>query len=199
MSDNPAALNLDPIHKTVNSKMGFSYRSQKDVRQFAREAEIDSLTGLANRARLFRDITAIHQNMERGISSYAIMFLDLDNFKVSVNDIYGHLAGNTALREFAKVINSSIRKSDTAYRFGGDEFVILVNDVDPDKVDETSGSIRGRLNDELDQIKLKDGRFSDIGISVGTYTPINGESVDAALEKADLLMYRDKADRKAAR
>lgn len=100
-------------------------------------AYMDSLTNLPNR-RLFSDrLIQGMANSKRGDSFGAVMFLDMDNFK-SLNDAWGHEAGDALLIEVAKRIKDCLREIDTVARFGGDEFVILLNDLSRDRPEANS-------------------------------------------------------------
>lgn len=95
-------------------------------------AYIDSLTNLPNRRLLSDRLQQSMANSKRGGEFGAVMFLDMDNFK-SLNDSWGHEAGDALLSEAAKRIKDCLREIDTVARFGGDEFVVLLNDLASDR------------------------------------------------------------------
>jgi diguanylate cyclase (GGDEF)-like protein len=89
----------------------------------------DPLTGIGNRLRLNHDVMELRQSLEAGARSVAAVLVDIDHFK-DYNDEHGHLAGDVVLREVARTIAINIRPSDRVYRFGGEEFVVLLLDTD---------------------------------------------------------------------
>ncbi len=106
-----------------------SHSAERAVRrlntELATTARSDSLTGLGNRMRLDEDLAATAEAAQRYGRPYAIAIFDLDDFK-AINDVYGHAAGDEALRRIGALIRSGCRGTDRAYRFGGEEFVVLM-------------------------------------------------------------------------
>ncbi|UZX02271.1 diguanylate cyclase [Arthrobacter sp. CDRTa11] len=91
----------------------------------SQEARTDPLTGLHNRLKLSEDLEQLHARSQRYAEVYSVAMCDVDNFK-SYNDIYGHQAGDLALRAVAAALVSQARKSDGVYRFGGEEFLMVL-------------------------------------------------------------------------
>jgi diguanylate cyclase (GGDEF)-like protein/PAS domain S-box-containing protein len=152
----------------------------------------DTLTGLANRA-LFRDrLNQATARNERSSKYVAIMFLDLDNFK-TINDSLGHSAGDELLRCVADALTGCLRRSDTAARFGGDEFAVLIEDVDNhDEVMELANRIMTALRRP---VSIGAHRVS-VTVSIGITFGINGSTSEQLLRNADLAMYLAKAQGK---
>lgn len=152
-------------------------------------AYYDNLTKLPNRF-LFEDRInqAIHLSKRTG-KFISILFLDLDNFKL-VNDTIGHKGGDLLLKQVADKIMRVLRKTDTAARFGGDEFMIMLNNItDYDTVTKISEKIMGIFSEEF---SVNDQDFSitaSIGIAI---CPLDGEEPETLIKKADLAMYRAK-------
>ncbi|MGM0574397.1 MAG: putative bifunctional diguanylate cyclase/phosphodiesterase [Myxococcota bacterium] len=172
--------------------------SQSDItsrkmveREFEHAALHDALTGLPNRA-LFLDRLehAIMRSRRTGESRYAVLFLDLDRFKV-INDSLGHLAGNELLTAVARRLQHGLRPSDTAARLGGDEFAILLDGIDyPDDVD----GVVERVRDHMSKPFLLGGREVYVTASIGLAPGAGSyESADDVLRDADIAMYRAKA------
>lgn len=175
---------------------------EEQVRQLAFH---DSLTNLPNR-RLFFD--RLRQSMaasKRSERYSALMFLDLDNFKL-LNDKHGHVAGDLLLIVAADRLKRSVREMDTVARFGGDEFVVMLNELDTDKAASVSqaGIVAEKIRSALSAPYLlnisKDGK-TDVTIehhctaSIGVVVFINHEiSQDDILKWADATMYRAKED-----
>ena len=167
--------------------------SKRQQEQLSLMAHYDVLTGLPNRA-LFTD--RFHQSIahsKRTQSLLAVCFLDLDNFK-PVNDNYGHEVGDQLLVEVAKRITASIREEDTVSRQGGDEFAILLNDID--SYTQCQQSIE-RILLSLAQPYIIDGHPHRITASVGiTLYPEDNEDIDTLLRHADQSMYQAKLEGK---
>jgi len=149
----------------------------------------DELTGLPNR-RLLSD--RFHQAAAHGARhSYqiAVLLFDLDGFK-RVNDTLGHLLGDELLRRVGMRLAGAIRASDTACRLGGDEFLVLLEEVDEESALWTAAKIRAQLCMPY----LIGGSAIKITTSVGTATcPLAGEQYESLMRRADLALYRDKA------
>ena len=158
-------------------------------------AHKDSLTGLPNRAQFsLLAQQAILQAHRKGYS-IAMMFIDLDDFK-SVNDMCGHHVGDALLIEVAQRISQRLRASDTVFRIGGDEFVVLISDVAQDQHLQTVGD---KIITALSEKMLIDNCPCQIGASIGIARyPEDGENIDALLKAADEAMYRVKQSGKNA-
>ena len=152
-------------------------------------AHHDVLTGLPNRV-LLRDRFAHALALaDRHGSHLAILFLDLDNFKM-VNDTLGHAAGDRLLQAVAAQLRDCVRDTDTVSRQGGDEFVVLLNDVHhTTTVERVAGKILERLATPLDI----DGNVLTTSASIGICVhPEDGRDFDLLLQKADTAMYAAK-------
>jgi len=167
----------------------------------------DGLTGLANR-RLFMDrMDQAIIDSERNNKHFALLFLDLDNFK-RINDTLGHHIGDSLLKKVATKIKNSIRKSDSATRtskqteienaviarLGGDEFIILVTDLNGP---ESAAIIANRLLDKISEVYNLDGHDVSITTSIGiSVFPEDGTQADVLLKNADTAMYHAKDEGK---
>ena len=152
-------------------------------------AYYDNLTGIPNRF-LFKDrVKSAISLAERNEKLISIMFIDLDNFK-SVNDTMGHDAGDYLLKEVANVLSKTVRKIDTVARFGGDEFMIMLNNI------ENQNDI-SKVAENVMRIFSKPFILSEqeffITASAGIATfPIDGENPDTLIKNADTAMYEAK-------
>ncbi|MBB3169019.1 GGDEF domain-containing protein [Simiduia aestuariiviva] len=156
-------------------------------------ANHDLLTGLANRS-LLRDrlLQAMHQ-ANRQHKQVGLLILDLNGFK-SINDTHGHNVGDEILIQVAKRLSSCIRAEDSAYRYGGDEFVILLPEVDG-----TSGAneLRSKLNIKLTRLYRIGMRRISASASIGIAVyPSDGKDQKELIKHADENMYCAKTDGK---
>jgi len=152
-------------------------------------ADHDALTGLLNRRlledRLQQSITLARRND----ALVAVMLIDLDGFK-AVNDQFGHLMGDYALRTVARRLRECVRESDTVARLGGDEFVVLLSGQ---RVPEDSSLVAEKILSALTEPVAAGGRHFEIGASIGiSIYPRDGTTPEALLKHADAAMYRVK-------
>lgn len=166
-------------------------RQRKQVEQMLKHnASHDDLTGLPNRV-VFLDLLdhAINNMKRRPDMEFAVLFLDLDRFKM-VNDSLGHHAGDMLLKVVAKELKSIVRANDTVARLGGDEFVILIEDID-DKNEVYE--IAQRITFSLAQPFNIDNQPVFIGTSIGIlFSDTRYESAETMLRDADTAMYHAK-------
>ncbi len=157
-------------------------------------ASHDSLTGLPNRA-VFLDLLnhAIACNKRKPELSFAVLFLDLDRFKV-VNDSLGHQAGDTLLKLIAYELSSILRGKDTVARLGGDEFVILIEDLDSD---QKAFDIAQRITEFLTEPFIINNQLVFTGTSIGIlFSDERYNDADTMLRDADTAMYHAKGNGK---
>ncbi|WP_347274737.1 sensor domain-containing diguanylate cyclase [Candidatus Kuenenia sp.] len=152
-------------------------------------AYFDEITNLPNR-RLFNDrLYVAISNANRYRQRLAVMFLDLDGFK-DVNDALGHQTGDQLLREIAYRLNQTVRKSDTIARMGGDEFTVLLTQVEHES---NIISVADKILEAVRQPVVLDGNTINITISIGiAQYPDNGKDVNTLLKSADIALYRAK-------
>ncbi|MEX2287045.1 MAG: diguanylate cyclase [Planctomycetaceae bacterium] len=147
----------------------------------------DQLTGLSNRRRLNDVLTAEMSRIQRHRGYLSIVMADLDNFK-SVNDKFGHIAGDRVLQSFAKVLRKQIRRSDLAARFGGEEFAIVLPQSDA----EGAVICVERVRRQLEAVPIgPDSQPITCSFGVAQLQP--GESMDSLLSRADSALYQAKA------
>ncbi len=153
-------------------------------------AHHDPLTGLANRALLHDRIELALTRVRRG-EHVAVLFLDLDHFK-SVNDTYGHAAGDELLTIVAERLRSGLRESDTLARLGGDEFAILLVAAEQPA---GAGVVARRIEDLMHAPFMIGGKQIRIGTSIGIATaPHDANTTLGLLKCADLALYKAKAE-----
>jgi diguanylate cyclase (GGDEF)-like protein len=148
----------------------------------------DSLTGLANRRLLIDRISLACSHLARRPGVVGLMFVDLDGFK-AINDKHGHPVGDLVLVETARRLQAVMRIDDTLARIGGDEFVILLDQVDP----ESLPMLAERIEQAISKPIAADAGLVRMGASVGyTITTRHDESYEALITRADHAMYAAK-------
>ena len=156
-------------------------RSDEHAQQLAGS---DALTGLANYRRLLDALDLEIKRHGRMGRSFAVLLLDLDGLK-KINDAHGHLVGSRALCRLANILQIHCRAIDTAARYGGDEFVLVLPETDS----AAAVQVAQRVSEELNH----DGEEPSISVSTGTATyPRDGKTIDELLAAADRALYQEK-------
>jgi diguanylate cyclase (GGDEF)-like protein len=149
----------------------------------------DSLTGLPNRSFLSRLLERSISQARRNDRRLAVFFLDLDRFK-EINDTLGHEAGDQLLQEVASRLEATLRESDTVARMGGDEFVVLVPELESEEQARTvARKMLDVLREPLDLLGQKFHVTGSIGVSL---YPADGEDEQTLMKNADIAMYQAK-------
>ena len=165
-------------------------RAEADLQRFAR---YDSLTGLPNRSFFLDTLDRTLSRAGRQRTRSALVFIDLDGFK-GVNDGLGHAAGDTVLQTMAERLRAGTRSSDLVARIGGDEFIVLVQNLA--RADDAALVARGLL-DRLARPCRADEHDVTLSASAGiSVYPEDGTDADTLLRNADLAMYRAKQEGK---
>ncbi len=183
---------LDTVTGKIREIVGVSRdvtERRRVEEQIEYQAYHDALTGLPNR-RLFRDrLTVALAHARRMKHPLAVMFLDLDRFKV-VNDTLGHSIGDELLKAIGMRLQASMREEDSIARMGGDEFTILLADL---KTTDDAAKIAQKVLDTVAQPQQIDGTELFITTSIGiALFPNDGDTAEALLANADHAMYRAK-------
>jgi diguanylate cyclase (GGDEF)-like protein len=162
---------------------------QVRAEEFERLSQVDALTGLSNRRFAEERLVAESARSERYGHPLTVITFDLDKFK-EINDTYGHPAGDQVLKAFARRLESAVRKSDTAARMGGDEFLILLPECDSSRVQLLLNRLRP-METEYAGAKIP------IRFSAGWVGYERGETTQQFLERADRTLYAEKRSGKA--
>lgn len=150
----------------------------------------DPLTGVYNRRYLDRVLPTEQDRAERFDRPFALMMLDLDDFKI-INDRYGHRKGDQILVAFAQALQRNVRSIDAVVRYGGDEFLVVLLETDAEGAGKACERIRSRVVEALERSpSVPEG--ASIGVSVGLAVRNPGENVDEKLAQADQRMYSEK-------
>jgi diguanylate cyclase (GGDEF)-like protein len=157
-------------------------------------AQTDTLTGLYN-LRMFNEVwQRVHGDSERERGVYAVLMIDMDKLK-DINDAFGHDAGNSAITLVAQCLQRSIRNTDYAARFGGDEFAVLLPGASPEIADAVVKRVRHNVYKTTLDLRSRMIRCS-VSIGVVNY-PKDARDMRELLSMADRNMYRDKELRRA--
>lgn len=172
------------------------YRSEVESYQamLERQAFYDDLTGLANRTLLKEHLQLALSHTHRRQSSMALLFLDLDRFKY-VNDTLGHSFGDHLLQEVSQRLRQQVRSTDTVARMGGDEFVMILNDLSRDRelAKQEAGRVARQIGQALTQPFALQGHEIGTSFSIGiALCPHDGTDSEALVRNADCAMYEAK-------
>ena len=157
-----------------------------DLVKLQKMADTDYLTGLMNRRAFLavaEDTVEFCRRYRRGM---ATLMIDIDHFK-KINDVHGHAAGDDAIKRIAEIINQSIRSTDKAARFGGEEFVVLLREIDQ----ETALRLAERIRDSIERATITHGKTSFAAtVSIGVAINADGDrDVQDMIERADQGLY----------
>ncbi len=153
-----------------------------EMENWRERAVLDTLTGLRNRASLIEAARSMLEGDDLGAEPHvAALMIDIDYFKV-VNDTYGHVIGDRVLTSVAQAIVDSVRPSDFVFRYGGEEFLVLMSAVDETTARRAAERIRARV-----AVAVEDGLAVSVSVGVAHRSP--GEGVEALVERADRALY----------
>ena len=171
----------------VVSAAAFVFAKRNDVQRHSLEhlATIDPLTGVKNRRSMDEELNLASAHAERTGLSYALVMLDIDHFK-KVNDEYGHGVGDNVLIDLTTLVQQSTRKSDQLFRYGGEEFVLLLPGVDGAGLTAVMNNLQHTLRNK---VKHPGGAIS---ASFGVALRKPGERVERWLERADTALFEAK-------
>ena len=168
------------IFEFLKEKLEKMLKESSRLREMFEERYKDHLTGLLNRKAFDRDIKELN-------GDYSLIFIDVDDFK-KVNDTYGHDVGDEVLVNIAKTLKNSIRSTDRAYRFGGDEFVVILPGADC----KTAKAIAKRIESSIESAIRIDGNPISVSCGVASSKDFSGD----ILKEADRRMYVVKGEKK---
>ena len=193
----PVTVRVSPIRDESGAVMGavevFSDNSKRidvlqEIESLKKEAYTDQLTDVANRR--FAEMR-LHGWMEEFRAfevPFGLLFMDIDRFK-TFNDTYGHNVGDQVLQMVGRTISNLLRKLDVVARWGGEEFIVLVPNVDEDKL----GRIAERIRVFIEKSWLTvNGKHLFVTVSIGCTMAAKNDSVDVLVQRADSLMYKSK-------
>ncbi|MBW1694043.1 MAG: diguanylate cyclase [Deltaproteobacteria bacterium] len=150
----------------------------------------DGLTKLYNLRHFYNQLEIEIDRCNRYGHSLALLLLDIDHFKV-YNDTYGHLEGDKVLVRLGQIINSCLRTMDSAYRYGGEEFTIILPETSGGEANNVAARLKTAV--ELECFLPEPGKIYTITISIGVTEYDNDEEVSEFILRADKAMYKSKA------
>jgi diguanylate cyclase (GGDEF)-like protein len=180
---------FERMAKTVTeSTRGLEVKVRQRTEELHRLTETDPLTGLFNRRGMMERFENEIARQSRQGGELGLLLLDLDHFK-QINDIYGHAAGDLALCEATKVIQSTKRGYDHAARWGGEEFLMLL----PDCAKNDLLTIAERIREGIGTLKIQAGEQTfTFTVSIGAHHPNMPQTLDTMLQKVDSALYAAK-------
>ena len=158
--------------------------------QIQQLATHDELTGLPNRRHMTALLETQHLHSQRDARPWMVALLDIDHFK-QVNDLHGHAAGDQVLQAFAATVREAMRGTDTLARWGGEEFLLLLQGTPSGAALLALERVRQAVQDRAVWVQ---GQQMRVTVSIGVATYTSGESVAQLLEQADQALYRAKSD-----
>lgn len=174
-------------------KTGFDNMERyKEVRRLQSLVHVDDVTGLYNQRKLYKDLDDSIARHNNDGETFYVLFIDIDHFK-KVNDGHGHLVGTRLLLEVAKLMQRTLRETDLIYRYGGDEYVLILPAAD-DKVARMVGRrMLTAIKDHPFNVGKDKSKPMHLSVSIGLAGyPCDAKSRDDILDIADRMMYQAK-------
>lgn len=186
----------EPVVLWVATNISKRYQLETQLRFLS---NTDELTGLYNRRRLEKDLAVHFANFKRYKSPTSVLMLDLDNLKM-VNDLHGHQQGDEVIKTLSTVMRHELREMDAAYRYGGDEFVIILPNTNVKQAEKFANRLKSSF---IAKIKLCQGADNtvkqSVSASIGVSAFDQNDTKEAeALVRADTLLYQAKNSGKDA-
>lgn len=164
--------------------------NEEILNRYKKKAFLDELTSIFNRRFLKNKIDADLNSLRRYNLPFGIIFLDIDNFKL-INDTYGHVAGDKILINVANTISKNVRSFDTAGRWGGEEFVCIIENVTPKSLFSVAEKLRFLI--ENSDVYLEDVKtYIKVTVSIGATVAKTDDNINTLIKRADDLMYKSK-------
>ncbi len=180
--------------KLFASQASIALQNAETHRTIATRADLDSLTGLRNHGTFQRDLDAL---IEAG-DPFSLLMMDLDSFK-AYNDTFGHPAGDELLRTVSTAVVGATRQNDRAYRYGGDEFALLLVGPGSDHADDVARRIRAAVRTSVANVRPGADRLG-LGVSIGAAKwPTDGPAKADLVAAADAALYEEKRNRPESR
>jgi diguanylate cyclase (GGDEF)-like protein len=171
----------------LRARIRVALRTQRLLEMLSKHAHIDGLTGLWNRAHFDARLSEHVAVARRTAQPLSLVLCDLDRFK-SINDTFGHPAGDVVLQRFATILTETLRESDIACRYGGEEFVVILPNATP----EQAADVMERARTALAAERWKRHPERPVTASFGV-APVSETGAAEAIVAADAALYRAKS------
>lgn len=180
---------LDLRIKRVLREAGFKKERTKLLKELEKLAITDALTGLHNSRHFFNQIKTEIKRYNRYSRSLSLLILDIDFFK-NYNDTWGHLEGDKVLMGIGEIINSCMRSMDTAYRYGGEEFAIILPETGLPKACVVGARIKDNISSRI--FEPEPGKKKSVTVSIGATELVDGEDFRSFISRTDKALYKSK-------
>lgn len=170
----------------INQELTLANKAlEKEQRNLEILANTDPLTGMYNRYRIDKCLEQEWQRSKRYSTVFSVMIIDIDHFK-GINDTYGHQQGDLVLKRFARIILENIRQSDSAGRWGGEEFIVILPETDLEKAREVANKLRDIIENHIFSVERR------ITMSAGLGQFDHNHSLNTLLKVIDQRLYKAK-------
>jgi diguanylate cyclase (GGDEF)-like protein/PAS domain S-box-containing protein len=194
----PISIRIAPVREVdrhfvvaveIHSSSSPRYAMRQRLEELQEMAMHDPLTGIANRRFVELSLAARLEEFRRYGFPFALLFTDVDNFK-QINDTYGHNVGDRVLKMISATLAHSLRSFDVIGRWGGEEFVTLLINIQPENLMALTDRLRRLV--EKSMLTIENGETLGVTVSIGATVARVGDSTDTLVERADKLMYESK-------
>lgn len=184
-----AAKRVTALHRRLGEQSSELERLNKE---FFESGRIDALTGIANRLRMQEDLRAIEARVKRFGDAFCLALFDIDHFK-RFNDTHGHVEGDQVLRRVARALAGACRSGDSVYRYGGEEFLAIINTPDQ----EMATAVAERMREAVEQCNIShpaSATADQVTVSAGlaSFRPLDLGTSEQSLERADIALFQAK-------
>ena len=194
----PVLVRTSPIHNENGEIVGavevFSnnqmvLKMKRRISKLEQTIIYDPLTQIGNRKHIEVKITSALQEYQHMRFPFGLLFIDIDHFK-TINDTYSHLIGDKVLRAVANTLRHNLRETDTCGRWGGEEFLVLVLDINKETLKSIAEKLRSLVEQTVVTTKMGNPKVT---ISIGATLVRPGDTLESLIYRADKLMYKSKA------
>jgi diguanylate cyclase (GGDEF)-like protein/PAS domain S-box-containing protein len=177
---------VETFHKGVSPES-----AERRIRKLQQTALLDPLTSIGNRRHLESRLKTSMMEYHENKFPFGLLFCDIDHFKM-VNDTFGHSLGDNVLRMVAQTMRSNIRETDVMGRWGGEEFLVILKDINLELLFKIGEKLIHLVRQS--HLSSSDGHIVSVTISVGGTLVNKADTIDSLVDRADRLMYQSKAN-----
>jgi diguanylate cyclase (GGDEF)-like protein/PAS domain S-box-containing protein len=161
---------------------------RRHMRRLEDTVSLDPVTGIGNRRHMERRLDLALADLQKNAIPFCVLYVDIDHFK-NINDSFGHETGDRTLKTVGQTLRDNLRADDTAARWGGDEFIVLLADTDPAGMQATANKLRSLVQHSGFE---KDGATISVTVSIGGTSARPDDAPETILDRADQRMYASK-------